>query len=356
MKTVYFISLKARQGKNLLKKLRIGIESAYRENPFINKNDLVAIKIHFGELGNLAYIRPQYIKTISQFIEENEGKPFLTDTNTLYVGTRSTAPEHITTALVNGFGYLETGCPIIIADGLRGESKIKVKIDGETTTFASISQIIYEADCMLVLTHFKGHEISGFGGAIKNLGMGCASREGKLFQHSTISPSVSKKRCTGCGKCIKVCPAGAITTSDKMAKINPEKCIGCSECIVTCPEESIHVNWNESAPVVMKKMAEYAKAALMNKENKTLFINFITQVSPLCDCYGFNDSPVVPDIGICVATDPVAIDMASVELVNKAGGKDVFTSIHPDINYYIQLEHAQKMGLGQMKYRIKVIN
>ncbi|RMG60729.1 MAG: DUF362 domain-containing protein [Deltaproteobacteria bacterium] len=355
MSTVYYVTLDAKPERNLLRKFEVSLEIAC-EGEIVSRKDLVAVKLHFGERGNLAFVRHQFVRTVVDIIKKKGGKPFLTDTNTLYVGSRSCAPDHILTALYNGFGVEQTGAPVVIADGLRGESKVRIPIEGETTKEAVIGSEIYAADAMITITHFKGHELSGFGGTIKNLGMGCAAREGKLFQHSTVSPFVDPEGCIACGKCVAVCPGGAIAIVDGKAHISSEACIGCADCIVICPEGTIKVNWNEASESVMKKMAEYALGAVKGKEGKVLFINFITQVSPYCDCYGFNDVPIAPDVGICLSTDPVAVDQASVDLVlEKMGGEDPFRKTHPHIDWEIQLAHAEKIGLGSRSYELKKI-
>ncbi len=244
-----------------------------------------------------------------------------------------------------------------MGDGLRGESKVKVRVDGEYVTEAVIGEELYNADAMFVVSHFKGHELTGFGGAIKNLGMGCAAREGKLFQHSTVSPRVDPSGCVACGRCVAVCPAGAISIISEEARIQPELCIGCADCIVICPEHTIEVNWNEATEGVMRKMAEYARGAVEGKARKTMCVNFITQVSPLCDCYGFNDEPIAPDVGICLSTDPVAVDQASVDLViQRLDGDDPFKKAHPHVQWEIQLDQAEKIGLGKREYDLVQID
>ena len=355
MAKVYFLDLHSTPERNILNKLESALGEACSEVT-IRKGDMVAVKTHFGERGNLAFIRHQYLRKVVDFVKSLGGDPFLTDTNTLYVGTRSRATDHIATAFHNGFGPLSTGAPLIIADGLRGDSKAHVKIKGELVKDAVIGLEVYNADTLFAVTHFKGHELTGFGGAIKNLGMGCAAREGKLFQHSTVSPYVDLSSCVACGKCAAHCPGGAISISTRGAVIDQSPCIGCADCIVICPENTIHVDWNEASVSVMRKMAEYALAAIVGKEEKTLLVNFITQVSPLCDCYGFNDVPIAPDVGICLSTDPLALDQASVDLVTRAcGDEDPFRKTHPHIDWSIQLEHGEKIGLGSRKYELVTI-
>lgn len=337
---------------------------------YFSPKDLVAVKIHFGEAGNTAHIRPQFVKKIIESIKSIGARPFLTDTNTLYVGSRTEAWSHLNTAFDNGFTRDVTGAPVIIADGLRGSNSFEVAIEGNShIKTAHVASDIQQADGLVVLSHFKGHELSGFGGAIKNVGMGCASRSGKLEQHSNISPKVKQKKCIGCGECVKWCRGRAIkivkVENLKKAKIDPKKCIGCAECILTCHQEAITIQWNESIPIFMEKMAEYARAVLSSKSGKALFINFLTDVSPLCDCTPFSDRAIVPSIGILGSNDIVAIDRASVDLVNQAPGNvmsslesaiepggDKFKALFPDIDWNHQLDYAAEIGLGTNDYQL----
>ena len=363
MAEVYFTDLRVKR-QSIFEKFRRLLKKAGMNRCFKEK-DLVAIKIHFGEKGNTAYIRPQFARVVVDMVKKGGGKPFLTDTNTLYVGTRSDAVSHIRTAIENGFAFSVVDAPIVIADGLRGDSSFPVEIGLEYVKTAKIAHDIHFSDAMIVLTHFKAHELSGFGGAIKNLGMGCASREGKLFQHSNVSPKVNREKCVGCGSCKKWCSQEAIEVKDGKAEIDEKKCVGCGECIITCPKGAIEIQWNEEVPVFQKKMAEYAYAAVKNKRDKVFFVNFIMDVSPACDCYSFSDYPIVPDIGILASTDPVAIDQASYDLVkNSEGfrnsalkkafspGEDKFRDIYPEVDPEIQLEHAEKIGLGERSYKL----
>jgi len=362
---VYFCDMRASSKENLLDKLeRLMERGGFDEILKKNKKALVAIKLHFGEKGNTAFIRPVFIRRIVDHIRSLGCSPFLTDANTLYAGTRSDSVSHIITAIENGFSYSTVNAPIIIADGLRGGSYYEIEVEGELIKKAYIAKEIIDADILLSVAHFKGHELSGFGGAIKNTGMGCASRKGKLEQHSDLKPKVNRRKCKACGECIKHCAQKAISM-DKKAKIDPESCVGCCECIIICPNGAIEVQWDKDAVKFQKKMAEYTKAVLKGKEEKSFFINFLTNISPACDCYGHNDAPIVADIGILASKDPVAIDQASVDLVNKqpvAPGsslsrkktptKDKFRSIYPQVDWSIQLEHAEKMGIGTRAYKL----
>lgn len=372
-KPVFFSDLRVESKRTLFDKLDLLLERAHLKEK-IKQKDLVAIKLHFGEKGNTAYIRPIFIRRIVDRVKDYEGKPFLTDTNTLYIGSRSDAVSHLTTAYQHGFTDSVIGAPVLIADGLRGNSIVKVKIDKPYFKTVSIAQAIYMADVLIVVTHFKGHELSGFGGALKNLGMGCSGREGKLSQHSNISPKVKEKLCKGCGSCLEWCPSGALSllslekedrSNRSVARIHPQKCIGCGECILSCPSGAIQIQWNESIPIFQKKMVEYAYGAVLNKKGKTLFVNFLIQISPACDCYGYSDIPIVRDIGILSSEDPVAIDQASVDLVNGEEGnrssklpknwnegEDKFRALYPEVDWSIQLSYAEEIGLGTRKYEL----
>jgi uncharacterized protein len=333
MSKVFFTDMRARPDRSLLNKVE-GLLERMKIGKSIKKNDLVAIKLHFGELGNCAFLRPVLLRTVAEKVKSAGAQPFLTDTSTLYKGSRSNAVSHLDTAMHNGFDYACVGCPIIIADGLRGANGIKVEVPpGEVLKEVSIAREIVEADSMIVVTHFKLHELSGFGGALKNIGMGGASREGKLVQHSTLAPQVNIEKCKGCKVCFDYCPAQAISLKQKKAMINSdgfarrnlssehgeregeapaallmegatrvpmierETCIGCGECIAICPEGAIDIEWTDDADLFQKKMVEHAYGVLRGKKN-TIFLNFIVDVSPACDCYPSNDAPIVRDVGI----------------------------------------------------------
>jgi uncharacterized Fe-S center protein len=370
---VFFSDLKVESGKTLLDKLDILLDRADLKGK-IREKDLVAIKLHFGEKGNTAYVRPIFLRRVVDRVKQYKGKPFLTDTNTLYTGARSEAVSHLNTAVENGFAESVVNAPVLIADGLRGNSAVKVRIDKPIFKTVSIAREIYMTDALITVTHFKGHELSGFGGALKNLGMGCASREGKLSQHSTISPQVDRKACKGCETCLSWCAQEAISMlslkSGVEAKrgnafIDPKKCIGCGECILSCPSGAIQIQWNQSIPIFQKKMVEHAYGAVQKKKGKILYLNFLTQISPACDCYGYSDAPIVSDIGILSSEDPVAIDQASVDLVNGEPGnrtsklqknwnpgEDKFRAVYPEVDWNIQLAYAEEIGMGTRKYEL----
>ena len=362
MSTVYFADMRTGHKENLFDKISKLLTMAGL-NHCVSEGDLTAVKIHFGEKGNHAFIRPIFARRVVEEIKKLGAKPFLTDSSTLYPGERKEAVSALICGIENGFGYSCVGAPLIISDGLRGVTETEVAIDGELLKKVFIGTEIVEADSLVCLSHFKCHELTGFGGAIKNLGMGCASRKGKLVQHSTVAPKVAEKFCTGCSQCLKACAHDAISIIEGKAVIDPQLCAGCSRCITVCSVKAVNIQWNEAADLVMKKMSEYAKGAVAGKEARMLYLNFITQVSPACDCYGHADAPIVNDIGICASLDPVAIDQACADLVNAARGTegsalqsgyepggDKFRGVYPEIPWEVQLEHGEKVGLGSRKY------
>ncbi|MBI5574204.1 MAG: DUF362 domain-containing protein [Elusimicrobia bacterium] len=320
-------------------------------NSLVSKNDFVAIKIHFGEKGNLGYIKPEYVKPIVEVVKSLGGKPFLTDANTIYKGSRANAVDHLNIAIEHGFGIC--GCPIIIADGLRGNSYIDVNVNLKHFKSVKVAWDIYYADKFIFLTHFKGHEISGFGGAIKNIGMGCGARAGKYEMHNAIKPEVNPEKCTGCGSCVRWCPSNALKLSNKKIIINKDICVGCGECILSCEQYAIKIPWDESTKNVQEKIVEYAAGVLKNK--KAIYINFLNYITKFCDCYATKENPLLEDIGILTSDDAVAIDAASADLVNKKFDGDFFRHIFPDIDWSIQTKYAEKIGLGRRQYTLTEI-
>ncbi len=327
----------------------------------IDEGDLVAVKVHFGERGNTAFLSPLYARRVVDKIKEAGGKPFLTDANTLYVGSRANAVDHLVTAIENGFSYATVGAPLVIADGLNGHDYIEVEICGKHFEKVKIGSAIREADAIIALTHVKGHEASGFGGAIKNIGMGSGCRSGKQVMHSDLLPTIDSAVCSACERCVEWCPADAITVASA-ATIDYERCLGCGECTVTCPKGAIAINWKSDPGVFQEKMAEYALGVIKGKERKVGFMNFVIDVVPDCDCWSWSDAPIVPDIGIVASADIVAVDQASVDLVNAAEGikgsrlsdpnaEDKFGTL-TGIDWTVQLAHAERLGLGSRDYEL----
>lgn len=363
---VYFTSFKATYTENLLQKLARLICTAGMADKIDFENKYAAIKIHFGEPGNLAFLRPNYAKVVADIIKEQGGKPFLTDCNTLYVGGRKNALDHLDAAFGNGFGPMTTGCHVIIADGLKGTDEALVPIDGEYVKEAKIGRAIMDADIFISLTHFKGHESTGFGGTLKNIGMGCGSRAGKMEQHNAGKPHVEQELCVGCKACTRACAHSAITVENRKASICHDRCVGCGRCIGTCPMDAVVCDDDESNDILNKKIAEYSLAVL--KDRPQFHISLVCDVSPFCDCHSENDIPIVPNVGMFASFDPVALDMACAEAVNRqpviSGSvldaqphvhKDHFKNTHPDTNWEVCIDHAVTLGLGSKDYNLITI-
>ncbi|HEY8463792.1 MAG TPA: DUF362 domain-containing protein [Bacillota bacterium] len=365
MKTskVYFTDMHITMEENILQKLKRLIKTAGIDRIDFKKK-YTAIKIHFGEPGNLAFLRPNFAKTVVDIVKELGGKPYLTDCNTLYVGRRKDALEHLNTAYLNGFSPFSTGCHVLIGDGLKGTDEVLVPVvGGEYVKEAKIGRAIMDADVVISLTHFKVHEATGIGGTIKNIGMGCGSRAGKMEMHSSGKPQVSSKLCIGCGVCAKNCALGAITVANRKALIDHNRCVGCGRCIGICQMDAVLPASDESNEILCKKMSEYAWAVLRGRPS--FHISLVIDVSPFCDCYGGNDIPIVPNVGMFASFDPVALDVACAEAVNRqpvmAGSLleknvskncDYFTAVHPETNWKIAIEHAVKLGLGTKDYEL----
>lgn len=359
---VYFANLRAysEEESTTNKVLRLFDRAGFSE--VVAPDDRTAVKLHFGERGNDGYISPVYVRQVVDRIKTCGGLPFLTDTGTLYRGSRSDAVDHITTAILHGFDFAVTGAPIIIADGLFGGHVTPVAIGKKHFNTVTIAGDIACSDSMIVMSHFKGHIVSGFGGAIKNLAMGCAPPEGKRVQHNA-RPFTLTERCSGCGKCVEICPRRAVTVENQRSMIDRSLCIGCFECMHVCPEQAIDIDWETEIPVFMERMAEYAFGAVKEKEGKVGYMNFLIRITPDCDCFPFSDTPIVPDIGILASRDPVAIDAASYDLVNRQTGfadslltthhqcgADKFTGVHEKTDGYRQLKYAEEIGLGYCSY------
>ena len=362
---VYFADLRADVHENLQQKLtRLMKTAGMGDIDFQDK--FVAIKLHFGEPGNLAFLRPNWARTVADFVKERGGKPFLTDCNTLYVGGRKNALDHMDSAMLNGFNPMTTGCQIIIGDGLKGSDEVEVPVvGGEYVKNAKIGRAVMDADVFISLTHFKGHEEAGFGGCLKNIGMGCGSRAGKMEQHNAGKPHVAQKHCIGCGQCRKICAHGAPIITDGKAHIDHDKCVGCGRCIAVCPKDAVRIDWDESTTNLNCKIAEYTKAVVDGRP--CFHISLVIDVSPNCDCRSENDMAIVPNVGMFASFDPVALDMACVDAVNaqtplrgsaaddahaKAHVHDHFQRLHPDTNWRSCLEHGEKIGIGTREYEL----
>ena len=332
----------------------------------------VAIKLHFGEPGNLAFLRPNWARGVVDLVKSQGGMPFLTDCNTLYVGGRKNALDHIESAYQNGFNPYNTGCHILIGDGLKGNDEVEVPVEGgEYVTSAKIGRAVMDADVFVSLTHFKGHEMTGMGGALKNIGMGCGSRAGKMEQHSAGKPLVKAKKCIGCGSCAKICAHGApIKGEDGKYTIDESKCVGCGRCLAICPKDAILSRQDEAPAILNKKIAEYTKAVVDGRP--CFHIALALDISPNCDCHAENDAPIAPNVGMFASFDPVALDQACADAVSAQTAmpnsilfdekcdcdrsqSDLLIANHPNTDWKTCVEHAEKIGIGTRQYELITI-
>lgn len=314
--------------------------------------DAVAVKLHFGEQGNTGFVPPPLLRVVAEALKAQGAEPFLSDTNTLYKGRRTNSADHLRLAREHGFTPEAVGAEVLIPDDTKPENVCAVALDGRYVKTARIARVFAAADAFVGVAHFKGHILCGFGGALKNVGMGCATREGKLVQHSDVAPAVMAKSCTGCGACAEVCSVHAISVNEGRSVIDATLCVGCASCLAACPEGAIQVRWEAGGDVIQEKMAEYAKAALAGKKGKAAFLNVAVKITAECDCLAHDDPPIVADLGLLASADPVALDQACYDLVVKAAGRDVFKAAHPRRDGSKLLRHAEEIGLGTREYEL----
>ncbi len=331
----------------------------------LEEGALTAVKIHFGEQGTTGFISPLWIAPVLEYLRKSGVKPFLTDTNTLYMGQRGEAVSHALQAANHGFDPKLLGAPVSIADGLKSNHERTVPCPGKHFDRAYIAGDILDADCLVNLSHFKGHVLTGFGGALKNIGMGCATRQGKMQQHCGTGPKVKEENCEACGACLEVCAPGALSLDGGVINLDKDKCVGCSSCIRVCPTGALQVDFEIEFKDFVEKVADYAAAVLFPREEKVLHVNYVLNVSPGCDCPGFNDAPICPDIGVLASFDPVALDQCCLDLVNEAlplhpsdlpegiqPGEDKFEASNKGTYGQHMLEYAQDLGLGTREYQL----
>ncbi len=354
--TVYYIKIKpASSDKVISEKLDLLVDKSHILD-FIKKDDFTGIKIHFGEEANTGHIKAQWLKGLVRRIKSITNNAFFTDTGVLYKQSKRTnAVDHLKLAYDHGFGYDSILLPIVIADGLWGRNYTDVQIDKKRFSKVKLACDITDCDSLLALTHITGHIMTGFAGAIKNLGMGCASRRGKFEQHCGVVPNFDPNLCTGCSVCVSDCPAGCISLEKGLARINENECMGCGECVVVCKTDAISAKWSETLENLQEKMVEYAYGALESVKRRVGYINFLTNITKDCDCLAKDEVRIIDDIGILASTDLVGIDKASADLVNEAKKDDLFKIQHPGIDWTVQLKYAAGLGMGSLDYMLKAI-
>jgi len=318
------------------------------EAPQIKKDEFMAIKLSFGEEETSGYIKSEWLASLLKLLKEKTENLFFVETNTLYREKRSNSVGHLYVASAHGYDIKTTGIPVIIADGLKGREGQYVPIRGIHFENVKIAKTFCEIDSMVCLSHVTGHMQSGFAGALKNLGMGCASRAGKLLQHSRTLPEISIEKCTGCGACMKICPSNAIGLKKKKGILVKERCIGCGECTVACEAGAIEIKYDENVVKFQEKMVEYALGAKKAIGPKITYINFLYNMTKNCDCMSKNEPSMTPDIGLIGGFNPVIVDKASMDII----GVDVFEQAHPGIDPMVQILHAEKINLGATQYEL----
>jgi len=352
MSKVYFIRVSEADSDEAVREKLARLVEASRVLDCAAKGDSTAVKIHFGEEGNTGHVKAMYAGIVCRKLIEKGAKPFLADTNTLYRGRRANSADHARLASEHGFTKEECGVPIVVPDDTKKENVSAVAIDGDFFKVAKVASVFMDASSIVSLAHFKGHMMTGFGGSLKNIGMGCASREGKLAQHSEVTPVVDIEKCEGCAACVKACPADAICLRGGRAAIDPAKCIGCATCIAACVRGAMDVDWESGGMKIQEKMVEYASAVLLKKKGKAAFINFATKITKECDCLAKDDPRIAPDIGIFASLDPVSADKAVYDACIDVCGRDIFRAVHPERDGSRQLKHAGKLGLGDLDYKL----
>jgi len=350
---VYFIRVKSGEADESIREKLDRLVDKSNLLKFIEKGDFTAIKIHFGEEGNTGHIKSAWLGGLTERLKAITENSFLTDTNVLYKESkRNNALDHMKLADEHGFNYEKTGLPILIADGLRGRNCVDVQINKKHFSKVKIARDITDCDSILALTHITGHIMTGFAGAIKNLGMGCASRRGKFEQHCGIVPDFNLERCIGCSSCVMNCPAGCIKLEGGKARLNEKACIGCGECVVVCKTDALAAKWSETLANLQEKMVEYAYGVLEALDRKLGYINFLTNITRDCDCLAKDEPRITGDIGILASDDLVSIDKASGDLITDAGKKDIFRAEHPGIDWTVQLKYARELGMGSLDYKL----
>lgn len=321
----------------------------------ISRRDLVAIKVHVGEKGNVTHVKPELVKELVKKVKASRAFPFITETCTLYMGQRENAVKHALLAHGHGFSIQRTGAPFIMADGLVGTSEVEVEIPGELSQTVKVAKEAVTADALLVVSHATGHMGTGFGACIKNVGMGLASRMGKMRQHSSIKPQVIADRCQLCKKCQRWCPQRAIEEREGVSFIIMERCIGCGECLAVCRFDAIRYDFRKESATLQKSMAEHALGVIKDKRNKCFFFNVLLDMTKDCDCLHTPQEKIMPDIGILGSDDPVAVDMATLDITKERAGSDISRLSYPALDPMVQILHAERLGLGSSRYTLERI-
>ncbi len=364
MEKVYYLDSRVKDSVGLLEKTVNLLDNM--KTGWIRKNSIICIKTHFGEDGNTSFVSPLYIRKIVDYVKKNGAHPFIGDTNTLYSGRRKMGVTHLELAAEHGFCSSVVNAPLVILDGLKSNSRIEIEVRKKHFDSISLAGEIQDIDGMIMVSHFKGHLGVGLGGAIKNLSMGLGTRKQKQLMHSDVKPVFKADKCIFCRKCVNICPVQCISLTKDNMQIDYDSCLGCAECIVTCPTGALKILWNETPENMAEKLSETAFGAVELMKRKVMYLNFLINITPNCDCLGASDNSIVEDIGVLLSFDPVAIDMASLDLVNSAQRThnsilpkkegEVFKTLHDHTNPEHQILYGEEIGLGSKDYKLVKIN
>ncbi len=354
--SVYFCPVKTGEGLQSIREKTSQLLQKAHFSSLLQNEKICAIKQHFGEKGSQSHVKPEITKVVVDYVKQAQALPLLVETNTLYTGQRSDSYHHLMLAHKHGFSIESTGAPVVIMDGINGQNQKAVPIPGKHFSSVNLVSDLPFFDSLCILSHVKGHMLSGMGGAIKNLGMGFASRAGKLAQHSDFKPRIDGALCTRCGICAEFCPVNALSLSETAMQPNHALCIGCGECYTACRYEAISFNWDEANNTFNEKMAEHAFGAIINHEKRILFLNYFIDVTRQCDCWSEPNPVIYDNVGILASTDPIAIDQASLDMGLKVFGKDIFKEMWPQLDPTMQIDHGEKIGMGTKQYNLIELN
>ncbi len=360
MSKVFYITSRAEGNKGLLYKFNELIRKV--DLDWLQEKETVCIKTHFGEDGNTTFVSPLFIRKVVDYLKEKKAYPVIGDTNTLYSGRRKQGATHLELAIEHGFDYSVVNAPLVILDGLKSQYRLSYRIDKKHFKEVVLAGMLNDIDSMIAVSHFKGHLATGFGGAIKNLAMGLATRKQKQLMHADVKPQYKEEKCIKCHICSQVCPVNAIKWEKELFQLDQNTCIGCAECITACPTGALKILWNETPKNMAEKLAETALAAVESLDKRMYYFNFLINITPHCDCFTLSDNAIVEDIGVLASSDPVAIDKASFDLTKKARktlNSDIqgeegepFGLLFEDVDPLHQLVYGEKIGLGSLNYEL----
>jgi uncharacterized protein len=320
---------------------------------FAGPNDRIAVKVHVGEVGLTTALPPEIAAVAARRLRARGAQPFFTDTSVLYAGRRSHGPGHAEVAAEHGYTLERAGAVFVPADGLVGNVEVPIPIGGRHYESVGIAEAIAHSNGAVIVSHATGHMVAGFGATLKNLGMGCSARKGKLLQHSDTKPFIKESSCAACAVCVEHCPTGALSLgSDGRIRLDESICTGCGECLAHCRHGAIAFRWDIAPAVLQEKMVEHALGVARALKGKLVCLLGIVNLTQHCDCWAEGSPRVAADIGFALSKDPVALDQAALDLVERANGRRLDELSFPEIDGRVQLAYAEAVGLGRRAYEL----